>query len=143
MCDYVMYMDLTLIQVTNKISCSATRIFYIYVSDCFSFKLSARALFIVQTVAIVTALVAVIVGLTVGLRTPAPPNGGSPTLPPPTTAPPVVPKYQSAYKEFRFAAVATDASLCSGIGTYVLLYNFHIHNCKFSKYSKHIRLHLL
>ena len=50
--------------------------------------MSARTQFILTAVFVVSALAALVIGLTVGLQTPAIEGGGSPTLPPYTTAQP-------------------------------------------------------
>ena len=56
--------------------------FLFFVTVFFGFTMSARTQFFLTAVFVVTALAALVVGLTLGLQTPGIPGGGSPTLPP-------------------------------------------------------------
>ena len=72
-----------------------------------------RTEFIGSTIAILTALIAAIIGLTLGLATPPLEDGGSPTLPPPEEEEPAWPARSEQYST---AAVVTDAEPCSAVG---------------------------
>jgi len=110
-------------------------------------KFDKRVRMISATVLIVTAIVASLVTLTLTLRQPLPPNGGSPpALPPPQRRDERSVRQhvgqdgwegerwvgeregekkgrmnvQSEYRTYRFAAVTTDTSICSKVGTDIL-----------------------
>ena len=111
--------------------------FYFYF---YRVRFGARERLVVATVAVCLALVGTVIGLTFGLRTELPPNGGSPSegvnsrrsidddpksgrirtdgqslrsKPVPTR------KWTSEYRTYRLAAVTTDNNICSEIGVLV------------------------
>jgi len=72
---------------------------------------------IVSTVGVVLALTGAIVGLTLGLRTQPPPNGGSPVDSRRSIRDTSGQRaFESQYRTYRFAAVTTDTNICSQIG---------------------------
>ena len=87
----------------------------IFSGEEFYFSVSERKKYALGAVVVVVATIALIVGLTLGLRTPPPQNRPASTslpTPEPTRALP-----RSPHGNYRFAAVAADGTECSTIGT--------------------------
>lgn len=101
----------------------------------YTFGLDKKLFMILATTLIISSVIGTLVGLTFGLWTQPPPNGGSPVDPQRVARSVDQPRkqfdgslyetystkdVQSEYRSYRYAAVTTDTNICSQIGTDIL-----------------------